>query len=330
MPRGRPPAAKARRGWPAGRASHAALRAPRRRSGEPSARGFLVARRGLVVSTDRSRRQAPRGQSSWRLAGDRRRWVDAAGDPPRRLAVRGPDGRTLASARERGRLPGAGLGSPGDQTGGRATGRLGPLCRRLAPDGRRRGLAPRRRVRRGAGGGRTRPGDRLPAVRARARGGPRRAGVVPLRSLARARRRLAEAVTGNRPTGSRGADYDPAMDDLRATLAGFDPDAPLASAPDPWEPLPMPAVRSGPPWAMTESIAAQPAIAARIADRIIADGSAERLADAIRGAAQARERVVVTGCGTSEHAALAVADVLRDAYRAAGHGGPEPVAAQAF
>jgi glutamine---fructose-6-phosphate transaminase (isomerizing) len=120
------------------------------------------------------------------------------------------------------------------------------------------------------------------------------------------------------------------MDDLRATLAGFDPDAPLAGAPDPWEYLPMPAVRHGPPWAMAESIAAQPAIAARLADRIMSDGSAERLADAIRVAARAGEPVVVTGCGTSEHAALAVADVLRDAYRAAGLGGPEPVAAQAF
>jgi glucosamine--fructose-6-phosphate aminotransferase (isomerizing) len=120
------------------------------------------------------------------------------------------------------------------------------------------------------------------------------------------------------------------MDDLRASLDGFDPEAPLAGAGDPWEYLPMPAIRPGPPWAMAESIAAQPAMAARIAARIAADGPAERLADAVVAAARAGQPVVVTGCGTSEHAAMAVADVLRDAWRAAGLAGPEPDAAQAF
>jgi glutamine---fructose-6-phosphate transaminase (isomerizing) len=120
------------------------------------------------------------------------------------------------------------------------------------------------------------------------------------------------------------------MDDLRASLAGFDPEAPLAGARDPWEYLPMPAIRTGPPWAMAESIAAQPAIAGRIADRISADGSAARLADAVAAAARAGQPVVVTGCGTSEHAALAVADVLRDAWGSAALTGPGPVAAQAF
>jgi fructoselysine-6-P-deglycase FrlB-like protein len=120
------------------------------------------------------------------------------------------------------------------------------------------------------------------------------------------------------------------MDDLRASLAGFDPDAPLAGARDPWEYLPMPAIRPGPPWAMAESIAAQPAIAARIAERISADGSAARLAELVTGAGRSGRPVVVTGCGTSEHAALAVADVLRDAWGSAGLTGPGPVAAQAF
>jgi glucosamine--fructose-6-phosphate aminotransferase (isomerizing) len=120
------------------------------------------------------------------------------------------------------------------------------------------------------------------------------------------------------------------MDDLRASLAGFDPSAPLASAPDPWGSLPMPAMREGPPWAMAESIAAQPELAGRIVDRIIADGSAARLADALLDAARAAEPVVVTGCGTSEHAAIAIAEILRDAWREAGFRGPEPVGAQAF
>ncbi len=120
------------------------------------------------------------------------------------------------------------------------------------------------------------------------------------------------------------------MDDLRASLAGFDPDAPLSGAPDPWDYLPMPAVRAGPPWAMAESIAAEPALAARIAERSLADGSAERLAGVVRGAAEAGRPIVVTGCGTSEHAALGVTAVLRDAWAAAPFDGPPPVAAQAF
>src|SRR4051794_37997727 len=110
------------------------------------------------------------------------------------------------------------------------------------------------------------------------------------------------------------------MDDLRAALGGFDPDAPLAGAPDPWDALPMPSLRPGPPWAMAESIAAEPALAARITERISTDGSAARLAAAVRDAAAARAPVVVTGCGTSEHAAAGVAEVLRDAWRAAGLG----------
>jgi fructoselysine-6-P-deglycase FrlB-like protein len=40
--------------------------------------------------------------------------------------------------------------------------------------------------------------------------------------------------------------------------------------------------------------------------------------------------VIVTGCGTSEHAAQGAAEVLREAWRAAGLAGPGPAAAQAF
>ena len=114
------------------------------------------------------------------------------------------------------------------------------------------------------------------------------------------------------------------------TLSGFDPEAPLAGAPDPWDYLPMPAIRPGPPWAMAEMIAAEPALVARIGARVTADGSAARLAEAVRTAALAREPVVVTGCGTSEHAAQAVAEVLREAWRAAALAGRGPEAAQAF
>ena len=92
----------------------------------------------------------------------------------------------------------------------------------------------------------------------------------------------------------------------------------------------MPRLRPGPPWAMAEAIAAEPALAERIRQRLLDDGSAAALADAVRAAAAAGQEVIVTGCGTSEHAALATAEVLRDAWRAAGLPGRGPVSAQAF
>jgi fructoselysine-6-P-deglycase FrlB-like protein len=120
------------------------------------------------------------------------------------------------------------------------------------------------------------------------------------------------------------------MDDLLAGLPGFDPDAPLPPAPEPWDHLPMPELRARPPWAMAEMIAAQPALAARVARRVLDDGSAAGLAAAVRRAGEAGEPVIVTGCGTSEHAAMAGAAMLREALRTAGLPGWGPVAAQAF
>ncbi len=120
------------------------------------------------------------------------------------------------------------------------------------------------------------------------------------------------------------------MDDLRSALTGFDPDAPLPAAPEPWDSLPMPALRDGPPWAMAEMIAAEPALGARIVGRLVADGSAAALAGAVRAAGEAGEPVVVTGCGTSEHAAMATAAILRDGWRAARFTGRGPVSVQAF
>ena len=120
------------------------------------------------------------------------------------------------------------------------------------------------------------------------------------------------------------------MDDLRATLTGFDPETPLAGAPDPWDYLPMPAIRQGPPWAMAEMIAAEPALAGRIATRLLADGSAQALVEAVRLAAAGGGPVLVTGCGTSEHAALATASILGEAWRAAGLPGRAPESVQAF
>jgi glucosamine--fructose-6-phosphate aminotransferase (isomerizing) len=116
----------------------------------------------------------------------------------------------------------------------------------------------------------------------------------------------------------------------------FDPLARLPSAPEPWESSGPPAPRTGSPYHMTEMIQAEPALAVRILDRL-ADpaGPAARLATAIRTAATATRPILVVGCGTSEHGAIAIADILREAARASGlpAGLGEvgtPTAAQAF
>jgi fructoselysine-6-P-deglycase FrlB-like protein len=114
---------------------------------------------------------------------------------------------------------------------------------------------------------------------------------------------------------------------------GFDHTAPLDPAPDPWASSTRPSHRDGPPYHMTDMIAAEPYVAGRILDRLAdPQGAAGRLAGAIGQAASAGETIVVTGCGTSEHAALGAVEILREAVRAAGmHGGPgSVVSAQAF
>jgi fructoselysine-6-P-deglycase FrlB-like protein len=117
----------------------------------------------------------------------------------------------------------------------------------------------------------------------------------------------------------------------------FDPTAPLPGPPDPWASTDRPIPTGGPPFHMTEMIEAEPALATRILERHAAIGSpAADLARAVRKAIIAGAPVVVTGCGTSEHGAQAVAEILRDAVGAAGIKGPSgsparlPVATQAF
>jgi glutamine---fructose-6-phosphate transaminase (isomerizing) len=115
-----------------------------------------------------------------------------------------------------------------------------------------------------------------------------------------------------------------------------DPGAPLPPAPDPWAGSEMPSLRDAPPFHMTEMIEAEPALGGRILRRLAApDSGAAKLATAIRETAERAGPILVTGCGTSEHGALAVADVLRDALRAAGlpwrlGQGGAPVSVQAF
>ncbi len=87
---------------------------------------------------------------------------------------------------------------------------------------------------------------------------------------------------------------------------------------------------------MTEMIEAEPALAVRMLTRLAdPDGPAASLASAIRSASSAGLPVIVVGCGTSEHGAVAVAEILRDANRIAGlpaaHGlGGSPIAFQAL
>ena len=113
-------------------------------------------------------------------------------------------------------------------------------------------------------------------------------------------------------------------------------DVPLPGAPDPWVGSEMPARRDGPPWFMTEMIEAEPGLAARLLTRLAdPSGPAARLAMAIREAAQRGQAILVTGCGTSEHAALATVEILREALRTTGlpwrlGEGGSPVAVQAF
>ena len=112
-----------------------------------------------------------------------------------------------------------------------------------------------------------------------------------------------------------------------------DSTAPLPPPPEPWVGLSMPSPRSGPPFHMTEMIEAEPAFAARLLRRLANRPSgAATLAAAIRDTATAGHPIVVTGCGTSEHAAMGAAEILGEALRAAGLApGPRAVVSeQAF
>ena len=111
----------------------------------------------------------------------------------------------------------------------------------------------------------------------------------------------------------------------------FDRNAPLPGPPDPWASTSAPSPRGAPPFHMTDMIAAEPALAERVLGRLaVPDGDVARLVAAIRESARAGDPIVVTGCGTSEHGALGVAEILAEAMADAGVAGPRPVAAQAF
>ena len=148
--------------------------------------------------------------------------------------------------------------------------------------------------------------------------------MVTLREESRASQNVSGPLTGVENALSSALTEEP------MTTEPFDPNAPLPGPPKPWVSSGAPSARSGPPYHMTDMISAEPALAGRIVERIGTAGTAAALADEIRTALTGGDPVIVTGCGTSEHAALAAVEILRDAAVAAGlpH---EPVAsAQAF
>lgn len=111
--------------------------------------------------------------------------------------------------------------------------------------------------------------------------------------------------------------------------AAFDPTAPLPGPPDPWAYAPAPSRREGPPYHMTDMIAAEPELARRVLARVAAAGGPQ-LAGAVRRAVSEGGAIAVTGCGTSETAAMGVVEILRDALRQAGHDGAIVISEQAL
>jgi fructoselysine-6-P-deglycase FrlB-like protein len=72
-----------------------------------------------------------------------------------------------------------------------------------------------------------------------------------------------------------------------------------------------PELRAGPPWVTEEMVAAQPALARALLDSP-PDGLAA-IAATLREAFEARLPVSVVGCGTSEHGAMAIAELVSEA-----------------
>lgn len=75
-----------------------------------------------------------------------------------------------------------------------------------------------------------------------------------------------------------------------------------------WYTSDFPELRPGPPWVMEEMIRAQADLPGRLAE----SDAAGAIRDAAVAALAGGDEVVVVGCGTSEHGAMAIAALLRD------------------
>jgi glutamine---fructose-6-phosphate transaminase (isomerizing) len=80
-----------------------------------------------------------------------------------------------------------------------------------------------------------------------------------------------------------------------------------------WYDESFPEYRPAPPWVMEDMLAAEPSLPSAIAERAAAAAEVARLA---RAAHRNGERIAVAGCGTSEHAAQAIAALISDALAA--------------
>ncbi len=78
-----------------------------------------------------------------------------------------------------------------------------------------------------------------------------------------------------------------------------------------WHAEAFPELRPGPPWVMEEMIAAQPALTQALLDS--PPPGTDHAADLIGAALEHNHPLVICGCGTSEHAAHAVAALIRAA-----------------
>jgi fructoselysine-6-P-deglycase FrlB-like protein len=86
-----------------------------------------------------------------------------------------------------------------------------------------------------------------------------------------------------------------------------------SNAPD-WHTDAFPELRAARPWVMQEMIESEPELTRRMADA--AEPAAAEIAQRVVAAARAREPIVVTGCGTSEHGAMAIALLVEHGLRA--------------
>jgi glutamine---fructose-6-phosphate transaminase (isomerizing) len=87
-----------------------------------------------------------------------------------------------------------------------------------------------------------------------------------------------------------------------------------------------PELRSAPPWVTGEMVASQPGVVAPI----LAHPQTTELAQVILDVDESGEPIAVTGCGTSEHGAMAVAELLDAALRQRGARGGRVEARQAL
>ena len=100
----------------------------------------------------------------------------------------------------------------------------------------------------------------------------------------------------------------------------------MSGLPDWYQPY-FPELRDGPPWVTEDMVDSEPALA-RIVDEL--SDPAGEIAGLVRHARERGEPVTVTGSGTSEYAAQAVAEILDDALRAVGAPGGIVLARESF